>query len=296
MNFRHCKIILPLLAVLLLFGCGDGANDPNSINTREESRRVREAFNAYRQAVLDAKGSEAANFIDSDSLAYFQRIRNLAFDGLADEIKALPAADKMLVLITRLRVSADDLQTLDGRGLFEYAANQGWIGKQSVKHSDLGSVKIVDADTATGELLIDKKETPLTMKFTRAADGWKLNLPHINAATQEELAKTIAASEQDENEFVVNIIAFSTGQEVRESIWEPRNFEKRTKFDVMLTDAGQKKIQLLKTVREITGLALTEAKSLVDNTPSFIKQGVSRADAEAMIKKINEQGGTAEIK
>lgn len=292
MKTRFCQICLPLLAVTLLLGCGDS---PKDTSTKNDPRPIRESFAAYKKAVLDAKGADAAEHVDSDSLAYYQRIRNLAFDGLADEVKALPAADKMAVLIARLRVPADELQTMDGRGLLEHAVNQGWIGKQSIERSDLGTI-VVEAATATGDLLIDQKETKLTMKFTRSGSDWKLNVPHMTAAAQTAITQTIAESGQDENEFVVNIIAFTAGQEVRDSIWEPRNIDKRTKFDVMLTDAGEKKIQMIKVVREITGLGLTEAKSLVDNTPSLIKQSATRDEADAMIKQINEQGGAAEIK
>lgn len=281
-----------MLAIVLLFGCGDNGAKPN---TQNDPRPIRACFTAYRQAVLNANGSEAADQIDSESLAYYQRIRNLAFDGSAEETKALTFADKMAVLIARHRATAAELETMDGRGLFEHAVNHGWIGKKSIEHSNLGDISI-EGNTATGTLLIESKETPMTVKFNRAGDDWKLNLPHMTAAAEKALKQAIAESGQDENEFIVNIIAFTTGQEVRNSIWEPRNFDKRTKFDVMLMNAGEKKIQMLKTVREITGLGLKEAKALVDNTPSVIKQGISRADADLIVKKLNEQGGTAEIK
>jgi large subunit ribosomal protein L7/L12 len=66
--------------------------------------------------------------------------------------------------------------------------------------------------------------------------------------------------------------------------------------DVILTAAGDKKIQVLKVVREITGLGLKEAKDLVEGAPKTVKEGVKKAEAEEMKKKIEAEGGKVEIK
>ncbi len=67
-------------------------------------------------------------------------------------------------------------------------------------------------------------------------------------------------------------------------------------FTVVLTGSGDKKIQVIKVVRELTGLGLKEAKDLVDGAPKPVKEGVSKAEAEDIKKKIVEAGGTAELK
>ncbi len=72
--------------------------------------------------------------------------------------------------------------------------------------------------------------------------------------------------------------------------------EEKTEFNVVLADAGEKKIQVIKVVRELTGLGLKEAKDLVDGAPKAVKEGVSKADAEAVKKKLEEQGAKVEIK
>ena len=72
--------------------------------------------------------------------------------------------------------------------------------------------------------------------------------------------------------------------------------EEQTEFDVVLTGAGDKKIQVIKVVREITGLGLKEAKDLVDGAPKPIKEGVRKEEAEAIKKKVEEAGGTVELK
>ena len=72
--------------------------------------------------------------------------------------------------------------------------------------------------------------------------------------------------------------------------------EEKTGFNVILAEAGDKKIQVIKVVRELTGLGLKEAKDLVDGAPKPVKEGISKADAETMKKKIEEVGGKVEIK
>jgi large subunit ribosomal protein L7/L12 len=70
----------------------------------------------------------------------------------------------------------------------------------------------------------------------------------------------------------------------------------KTEFDVILTAAGESKVNVIKAVREITALGLKEAKDLVDGAPKAVKEGVSKADAEATLKKLIEAGATVEIK
>ncbi len=72
--------------------------------------------------------------------------------------------------------------------------------------------------------------------------------------------------------------------------------EEKTEFDVVLTGDGGKKIQVIKEVRAITGLGLTEAKALVEGAPKPVKEGVNKAEAEEIKKKIEEAGGTVELK
>ncbi|MET0381934.1 MAG: 50S ribosomal protein L7/L12 [Burkholderiaceae bacterium] len=72
--------------------------------------------------------------------------------------------------------------------------------------------------------------------------------------------------------------------------------EEKTEFNVVLTGAGANKVGTIKAVRELTGLGLKEAKDLVDGAPKNVKEGISKADAEAAMKKLVEAGATAEIK
>ena len=72
--------------------------------------------------------------------------------------------------------------------------------------------------------------------------------------------------------------------------------EEKSEFTVMLTGVGENKVNVIKAVRELTGLGLKEAKDLVDGAPKAVKEDVAKADAEAMLKKLTEAGAKAEIK
>ncbi|NDP41653.1 MAG: 50S ribosomal protein L7/L12 [Aromatoleum sp.] len=72
--------------------------------------------------------------------------------------------------------------------------------------------------------------------------------------------------------------------------------EEQTEFTVMLTSFGENKVNVIKAVRELTGLGLKEAKDLVDGAPKPVKEGVNKADAEAARKKLEEAGAKAEVK
>ncbi len=72
--------------------------------------------------------------------------------------------------------------------------------------------------------------------------------------------------------------------------------EEKTEFDVELTAAGAQKINVIKVVREVTGLGLKEAKDMVDAAPKVIKEKIAKADAEAILKKLTEAGATAVLK
>jgi large subunit ribosomal protein L7/L12 len=72
--------------------------------------------------------------------------------------------------------------------------------------------------------------------------------------------------------------------------------EEKTEFTVMLNSAGANKVNVIKVVRQVTGLGLKEAKDLVDGAPKPVKEGINKADADALLKQLTEAGATGEIK
>ena len=119
-----------------------------------------------------------------------------------------------------------------------------------------------------------------------------LNLiEEVKALTVLELSEVVKALEE---EFGVSASApaAAAAAPVAAAVVE----EEKTEFDVILTSAGAEKIKVIKTVREITGLGLKEAKELVDNAPKAVKEGASKEEAEEIKLKLEEVGAKVEVK
>jgi large subunit ribosomal protein L7/L12 len=116
-------------------------------------------------------------------------------------------------------------------------------------------------------------------------------LEAIGGKTVVELADLIDAFTTKFNVTVVAAAAPAGGAGAAAPV-----VEEQTEFSVVLTGGGAKKIQVIKVVREITSLGLKEAKDAVDNAPSVLKEGISKAEAEEIRKKLEEQGATVELK
>jgi|TARA_Y100000994_G_scaffold159002_1_gene130294 large subunit ribosomal protein L7/L12 len=110
-----------------------------------------------------------------------------------------------------------------------------------------------------------------------------MDLVELISAIEEKFGVTAAAA-------VAATPAAAAGGDAGEAA------EEKDDFDVVLTAAGDQKVQVIKAVRAITGLGLKEAKDLVDGAPNTLKEAVKKADAEEMLKQLTEAGATAELK
>ena len=115
-------------------------------------------------------------------------------------------------------------------------------------------------------------------------------IEEIKALTVLELSELVKAIEEEFGVSAAAPVAVVAGPAA------PAAVEEQTEFDVVLVDAGAGKINVIKVVREITGLGLKEAKELVDNAPKAVKTGVSKEDAEATKAKLEEAGAKVEVK
>jgi len=114
----------------------------------------------------------------------------------------------------------------------------------------------------------------------------------IKSLTLVEVSELVKALEA---EFGVSAAASVAAQAAHAAAAAPV-VEEKTEFTVALKEVGPNKIAVIKAVREITGLGLSEAKAVVDGTPSTVKENVPTADAKAMVEKLKEAGAVAEMK
>jgi len=113
----------------------------------------------------------------------------------------------------------------------------------------------------------------------------------IKAMSVMELSELVKALEEE-----FGVSAAATAVAVAGPAAAAEEAEEKTEFDVVLTEVGQEKIKVIKTVRELTGLGLKEAKDVVDKAPSKVKEGISKEDAEKVVAAFKEVGATCEIK
>ncbi len=140
------------------------------------------------------------------------------------------------------------------------------------------------------------------MKRTRSTSGGRLNMGKEKLAGILEDVKSLTILELNElvkmmeEEFGVSAAAMAIAAPSADGAAGAAEEEEQTEFDVVLSNAGQAKIAVIKAVREITGLGLKEAKALVDAAPKAIKEKVSREEAEDAANKLKEAGAEVEIK
>ncbi|WP_431687022.1 50S ribosomal protein L7/L12 [Hahella sp. NBU794] len=116
----------------------------------------------------------------------------------------------------------------------------------------------------------------------------------LNAIAEMSVMDVVALVEAMEEKFGVSAAAAVAVAPV--ATGEAAAVEEKTEFDVILQSAGEKKVNVIKVVRGITGLGLKEAKDLVDGAPSTVKEALSKDDAEKAKKELEEAGATVELK
>jgi len=118
----------------------------------------------------------------------------------------------------------------------------------------------------------------------------------IEKMTVLELAELIKALEEKFGVSAAAPVAVAAAPAAAAAAAAAPAAEEQTEFDVILTSAGAAKINVIKVVREVTGLGLKEAKDLVDGAPKPVKEKISKADAEALKAKLTEAGASVEVK
>lgn len=117
----------------------------------------------------------------------------------------------------------------------------------------------------------------------------------LNAIAEMSVMDVVALVEAMEEKFGVSAAAAVAAAPAAAAGGEAAA-EEQTEFDVVLTGPGEKKVNVIKAVRELTGLGLKEAKEMVDSAPSVIKEAASKGDAEEAKKKLEEAGASVELK
>lgn len=191
-----------------------------SVHAADDETAVRAAFAAYKSAVLARQGERAADQVTPGTLREYARYRELALSAPRTELEALPMTERLQVLIIRARVPARDLRAMDGRTVFTHAVDRGWIGREGVERSELGTLQ-VDGDHAAARLKIGTVEMPFDFEFEREQGRWHFNLIPLVTMSEDVFKQLARQNGVSENEMVMTLVRGLSEAPVDDSLWDP---------------------------------------------------------------------------
>ncbi|NOX42959.1 MAG: hypothetical protein GXP19_04385 [Gammaproteobacteria bacterium] len=186
-----------------------------------DQQAARETFMAYKYALLNNLGKEAADLISEKTIQHYAHLRSLALAGNLEELNALSAYNKLVVLNMRHTISGKMLKTMSAKDIFAYGVEQEWIAKEDIAPYDIGTISVYGA-YASAELQRGAKNTDTILEFLNENEVWRINLlPILKKAGQNFTAQIPTADEKNENDMILKIIESMSGRKTTKAIWEP---------------------------------------------------------------------------
>lgn len=186
----------------------------------DDATEVRACYDAYKTAILAKDGPAAVALVDSRTLAYYGRVREMALKLPAADTRKLPLLDKLMVLTLRHRVPVEKVAAWDATSTVEHAVNEGWIGAEDVKTNELGDIA-VDGQRATGVHITKGVATSLRFSFYQEDGKWQINLTEAMPAAEKHFKLYAASNRQTEDEFLATVLELVSGKAVDDKVWEP---------------------------------------------------------------------------
>jgi hypothetical protein len=185
-----------------------------------DQSEVTAVFDAYKTAIMNDRGQEAAVLLSRSTVAYFEQMRDVALYGSRQELNQLSTINLLQTLIMRDRVPAERLVEMSGVALLGYAIDQGWIGKNSVAPLKAQRVYVV-GDTAVLDVASERGPGKAQLRFKREASGWRLDLSSVIQAGSDQLDSVAKQRGSSREELVLSLLSATSGRQVESSIWQP---------------------------------------------------------------------------
>ena len=185
-----------------------------------EEAVIRRVFLTYKEAILQQQGQSAVSLVNRATVQYYARMRALALEGHEKDVRQLSPMNKIMVLSLRHRVPIGDLRAMTPEGVFTYAVDQGWIGKNSVLDSDIGRLEVFGND-ASADYVKSGKPTPLKYRFTKEDGKWRIDLTALMPVADQAMSVLIKTKGLDEDRFIMDLMESVSGKKVLPSIWQP---------------------------------------------------------------------------
>jgi hypothetical protein len=185
----------------------------------DDAKAVKSTFKAYQNALLKKDGPGAAAVVDRGTIAYYQRVRDLAVSGKPDEVKKLPILDKLMVVRMRHQVPLAQLKAMDGKAALAFGVSQGWVG-DNVAKVEAGPVEVT-GDRATVTFMVGGKPTPVKLALQREGGAWRIDLVSLFALSSGAFKNRQAESGKSEDDFVLELVGQLAAKPVPATIWNP---------------------------------------------------------------------------
>ncbi len=202
-----------ILAFIFMFAVSVRAQD-------HETEAVRAAFENYKSAILNDRGEEAVNYIDSRTVKYYSDILEQVKQADSLTLESLSLLDKMMVLSIRHRSTKEQIDSFDGKGVLVYAIREGMVGKNSVANNGIGDIT-VDGSFAKGQLNTNGQKAPFYFHFYKEDGAWKIDLTSLFPVSNMAFKKMVNESGQTENGFLLLLLEMISGKKPGKEIWEP---------------------------------------------------------------------------
>ena len=185
-----------------------------------EVKAVRASFDNYKQAILNERGEEAVQYVDSRTIKYYGEVLDKVQHADSATVNGLGLMDKVMVFSVRHRTTKEEIMSFDGKSLLVYAIKSGMVGKNSVVNSSIGEVTI-EGTFAKGQYVSNGQKAPFNFNFYKEDNAWKVDLTSVFPTTNMVFRKLVDESGQTENDFLFSILETLTGKMPGDEIWIP---------------------------------------------------------------------------
>lgn len=211
--FNHLLRPLPIgLIVLSAFGCGSDQGAEDDVTA------IRTCFDNYFAALKEGRGQDAADLVDSRTVAHYERMLDLARNADSATVAGLDAMDQIAVLSMRMVNSHGDLLNMDAREAIARSVSDGLMSDAGPEGIGLGNVE-VNGNEAKAPLKMYGFPTPAKFTFRREEKGWRIDITslfELSRQGMQQMAKTTEGGN-----FVLQMLEESTGKTIPERIWHP---------------------------------------------------------------------------
>lgn len=208
------KISFLVLILFLLTAC------QNQSQKADEAELVKKTFEKYNSAILNDKGEEAVNYLDSRTLRYYADILEKVKKADEAALNSLSFTDKLQILRIRLTAKKEQILSFDDKEVIIFAVKNGMVGKEGVSNQSLGEITI-EENVAKGQLVVKGKKTPFYLHFYKEDNQWKIDLTSLFPTSNAAFKKVIEESGMTENEYIIKLLEVVSKKKVGKEIWIP---------------------------------------------------------------------------